>query len=450
MAEVVRLDPLKDAGELVEVARSHLRVRFDGRLGEDDVAELAQQAYADLLQQTRSGYEASSPGQLIRTIAFRLAVKRVERLPEIPVDADDEHAVLAQLEDPRGEGWERLRAQLAVATAAEALAQLPRELQLAFKYSREEVPVGVAAKRLGLSRSGYHKYRSQAIAYVRAALAGENAEYERELHDLVSAFVLEVGALDRDQRRRARRLIRSDPIAAALAAELRRVADGLGAAVPPLAAGELLSGDLVKGGLSVLDRLRDSVHGLLRGAPDAAEAASSPVLTGGTRGVGGVAGAGLLAKLGLSGPAVTACLATGATVTACLATGVIELPRIGSQEGARTDSPERVDEAPVRPAASAPLEGQLDSAVMAVEPVNARTSSDADTNAEDPDSGQGDGPGSPARAPSPEPVVEESAPPTTQQFGVEAAATPAAGPAPADTNDGDGASAGTVRQEFGP
>jgi hypothetical protein len=48
-----------------------------------------------------------------------------------------------------------------------------------------------------------------------------------------------------------------------------------------------------------------------------------------------------------------------------------------------------------------------------------------------------------------DPVVAPTAPATEQEFDVVAAATPASSPAPADTNDRNGASAGTVRQEFG-
>ncbi|MGH2986891.1 MAG: hypothetical protein ACRDLO_09415 [Solirubrobacterales bacterium] len=197
---------------------------------------------------------------------------------------------------------------------------------------------------------------------------------------------------------------------------------------------------------ATIARLSETISGWLGRTPTAGEVASSPALTsGGARGAG-VAGAGLLAKAfgGLgAGNIAVACLGGGAVATiACVATGVFSLPGQGgepepnrapaSQRTAGTPEhtargvqlPELIAPEPAKPTAKAPEKS--------AEPANTVQSSDESTE------------------PAPSgPILEPDVAPEVQEFGVAGAGTPVGG-APADTNDADGASASTVRQEFGP
>lgn len=433
-----RLDLLGDAGALREAAAREARVMG---LSQEDSEDVAQDAYAALLVQCGRGYEAHDPRGLIKRISRRAAIKKVERQREQPFDPDAPLFV-AQAEVSGVD--EAYASRVDLATAAEALAQLGEGQRRAYKLKLERTSWQHATKVLGCSKSQYFERAKLAGQYVGEALAGENRAFNKATRLLINAFVLESESLSAEERRRARALIERDPHAAALARELRRGHEALGAALPPVAIHEAIEPGLFERLGAAVGRLKDQLTGAFGSGREGAEAAATQAIaSGGTRGAGAAGAGGVAGVLGAGGAKIAAVCGGAAATVACVAAVAPDvLP--GGGEKAEAERPDVVrqvrDERPARTPELLPSQvGHEETA----------TAPEADRKAKDGGGGAANG-SEPAAEPAPEPVVEETAPASTQQFGVEAAATPATGPAPADTNDSDGASAGTVRQEFGP
>lgn len=433
-----RLDLLANAGALREAAAREARVMG---LSREDSEDVAQDAYATLLVQCGRGYEAHDPRGLIKRISRRAAIKKVERQREQPFDPDAPLFV-AQAEVSGVD--EAYASRVDLATAAEALAQLGEGQRRAYKLKLERTSWQRATKVLGCSKSQYFERAKLAGQYVGEALAGENRAFNKATRLLINAFVLESESLSADERRRARRLIERDPHAAALARELRRGHEALGAALPPVAVHESLEPGIFERLGAGLGKLRDQVSGAFGSGREGAEAAATQAMaSGGTRGAGAAGAGGIAGLLGAGGAKIAAICGGAAATVACVAVVAPDvLPGGDNQaEAERAPAVEQVRNESGMHSVETP-------ALLPVQ-VERAAAAEPEPNPKAEDDGGGDADGS-EPAPAPEPVVEETAPASTQQFGVEAAATPATGPAPADTNDSDGASAGTVRQEFGP
>jgi hypothetical protein len=295
---------------------------------------------------------------------------------------------------------------------------------------------------LGISRQGYFKRIKTALARVEQVAGYRSPEFNQRQRQLLSDYVS--GVATEEERARAERLIASDPYALAVARELRRTHETAALLLPVfgVGAGEAVGGE---GPIaSAIARVSEAVSGLVGRSPAPAEIAKSSVITSGAGRGAGVAGAGLLAKAfgGLSASEVAlGCLGSGAVATvACVATGILPFP--GGSD--REPSAEAQIERAARPQERTPRPVRLLQRSPA--PVS------QEVNEADSDRGGGvsnaQGSGG-APAPAAASTLEPDTPPEVQEFGVAGAGTPVGGASP-DTDDANGASASTVRQEFGP
>jgi DNA-directed RNA polymerase specialized sigma24 family protein len=432
-----RLLLLRDAGEIVEKTLRDLAVRFGGTFSEADREDIAQEAYRKVLEADRRGIVVRAPLAMVKKAARNLALDRLRasgRVDQLSAElvaagasADPESVILTRADLVRG---------------IEAAEQLPPEQKAVYRATViDGLSPQEACRLLSMPRSTFFKYRQLALSHVQSAQLSDNPEFDRGEYKLLSAYAL--GIANAREKARVRRLLRHDPRAAAILRDLRRGHEVAGAALPPLG---VFGHEPIQGLAGVFARGRDAITSVLnRGAAEGAEHAAAIAGSGAGR-AGGVAGAGLLAKvtLGGGGQAALACLVGGGAVVACVATGVLPSP-IESSQGEGRPAAEQVEPERHRPAQPVGITSTLPSQLGHEKP----PSSEANGPTRDGDGGE-DATSTTATTPSTEPVIEASTPAVEQEFGVDQGAVPASGPAPADTNDSDGASAGTVRQEFGP
>jgi hypothetical protein len=441
------LDLDNNAAELLEQAERALR--FDPQIGpalsEEERQDLASDTYERLLRRHREGriYNGGL-SSLTQKTALNLARNYLAHRNFLgPGDPTTEALARASEELAPDEALFR---KVDLAGGIEAAEQLPREQMRVYRaLVVDGLGTAEAIKRLKMRRSTFFKYRKLAFDHVTSALLdGEDSPAARERLKLLAAY--DAGIADARQRARARRLLKNDPSARAELLALRRghrvAAVGLPVFLAHSDAGAGRIAAVAERLGELVGRGRDAVSGVFqRGASEAVEPTAAISSSGVGRGVG-LAGAGLLAKiaaLGTGGQVAAACLAGGGvTLIACVATGVIALPGPSdSHEGTASQPVEReakVDAPKLAPTSTLPSQVGHEAPPPAPPQPNEKTS-----NA-----------GAETATTTAETVVAPTASPTQQEFGVAAAATPASGPAPADTNDSDGASAGTVRQEFGP
>jgi RNA polymerase sigma factor (sigma-70 family) len=420
-----------EASELAPHRRAviaHLRVHFGGSLSEEDFEDLAQEALLEVHRRARQGETIRDARAFMKLIAWRDARDLVVK--QRPRAADPHGSLLQGVSDEKADPEARLIRRAELASAIEAAERLPREEQAVYRlHFIQGVKPREACKALGIPRSTYYLRLAQAVDLVEATLAPERyAEVQREL---LSRFVSGTASLG--ERIRARRLIKADPLAAAVARELRRVHDSAAATIPAAVIGGKSDGwTLGRVGHAVAE-LRGRMAGAR--ADTGSEQAAAQLSTGSARGAG-AGGAGLLAKLAGGGTAsklFLTCLAGGAAATTCAVTGVVPGVHLA---GGRADTP------PARHAAPPeirPLPASIGTAPS--QPQAAPWGSDG--QAEPPVAGP-----PPEPAPSPEPTttttpIAASAPPTQQEFGVPAAATSSSG-------SGGGGGAAAARREFGP
>ena len=438
------LDLVADAGLIVEKTITSLVVRFGATFSQRDREDLAQEAYVRILEHRDRGHEIRAPLAAVKKTARNLGFDRLNR------------ARLERPEDPTSERFSvaassvsaerRFAARVDLARAVEAVSGLPAAQQAVYRaLVVEGLTPATARRRLGMPESTFFKYRKHAFDRVCAALAGnEDSDAARDRAALLAAF--EFGSATSEERARVRRLMSVDPSVRPQLVAIRRNHRAVASTLPvPAADGTI--GDSADSVLqqiaAALGRARDALTGLgPRGGAEVGETTAALATSGAGRGAGAL-GAGLLAKVGALGggtQAAIACLAGGAALTTCLATGI--LPSTSSSSGdddrERARSERTVDPRLSRPAAAAAVlpsqVGSFESAPTLQPVARERGSSDGEED---------------AQAAAPEPVLEESAPPVQQEFTPDAAGVPLTG-APADTNDSNGASAETVREEFGP
>jgi DNA-directed RNA polymerase specialized sigma24 family protein len=442
------LDLDTNAEELL--AQAHRALRFDPQIGpslsEDERQDLASDTYERLLRRHREGriYNGSL-ASLTQKTALNLARNYLaHRNFQGRGDPTDE-AIAGSSEDIGPD--ETLLRKVDLAGGIEAAEQLPEEqLRVYRALVVDELTPGEAIKRLHMRRSTFFKYRKLAFDHVTSALLdGEDSPAARERLKLLAAY--DAGIADARQRARARRLLKNDPSARAELLALRRGHRVAAAGLPMVLVEHSDPGGsaaaLGDRSADAVGRARDAVSSLFhRSAAESAEATASITSSGVGRGAG-VAGAGVLAKiaaLGSGGQVAAACLAGGgATLIACVAAGVISIPGSSQAKGTEREPIERVRPQQAPPTKTAPvsmLPSQLGNDVAVPAPKAKQRKGP----------GGGDDGGS---TPAPESVVDATAPPVEQEFGVASAATPVGG-APPDANDSNGAAASTVRGEFGP
>ncbi|MQA74693.1 MAG: hypothetical protein GEU88_10200 [Solirubrobacterales bacterium] len=418
---------------------------FRGSVNEHDIEDATSAALEALLNEHRRA-PVGDMRAFTATVGFR-AAREINRRPRaVPFDPLDSPAL--EQEDPTASPVEHIDARARVARIAEALEQLDDDKLAAFHLRIvEDLSHEEACERLGLGRSAYFERVKVAKARVEGAVELSSHVFERRQRQLLSDYV--AGIADERARARAERLIAADPQAAVLARELRRSHEDAVLVLPTLALVEIGQQDAAGRLGDLLDRAREVASGWLGRGPDPSELASSPALAaGGARGAG-AAGAGLLAKAlgGIgAGKVALGCLGGGAAATiACVATGVLPLPSQGGErEAAPHRSPEKRVGPPERPARQARIVEAVERRPAAPTPTKPSPPPEAP-----PTSDARDESAEPAAAPQPASALEPDVAPEVQEFGVAAAGTPVGG-APPDTNDADGASASSVRQEFGP
>jgi hypothetical protein len=206
--------------------------------------------------------------------------------------------------------------------------------------------------------------------------------------------------------------------------------------------------------LALGDRVREAASGVVgRGDGSALqETVATTASAGGTRGAG-AAGAGILAKLagiGTAGKLALACAGGSAALTACVAAGISPVDLTGAEPDKPAIEQAEQPEKPAIETVILPEPSDLPSAIgngyaPPVEEPPDQTPSEPVEEAKPEET-------APAVTTESTAPIEPSTPASTQEFGVEPAAAPAQPAAPAATpaNSSTGASAGTVRQEFGP
>ncbi len=417
--------PPAAASEVHEVSRQvliHLRDQFGGLLSEHDFEDLAQEALAEIHRRRRQGQEVREPVAFAKKVAWRRARDLIRDNHSVPKDPRDE---LFELRADESVDFDRaLAARAQLARAIEAAERLPEDEQAVYRshFFEQRKPRETCAA-LGLRRREYYLRLERATLAVQAALAPHS--YETHQRELLSAVI--GGSASAAETRRAKRLVRHDPAAAALVRELRELHQGAAALLPAPALDELAD-------LSVFERLGQGaawIRDRATGGPDpSAEQLAAQLGASGAGRAGAVGAGGVLAHLGLAGGAgkvALACLGTGALTTACVLSGLVPGVDLDRKEPVSAGEPTR---------ATAPPNPDL---VRRLEPGRSDPARATSTQ-----TGGGDAPD--ASPDSVSPAVSPSAPPAEQEFGV-ASAAPA--PSPADAPGGT-ASSEDVQQEFGP
>lgn len=415
---------------------------FRGQLSEADCEDAVQQAYLQLFDAEARGHQIRDRWQWLRTTAWRRADDRWRSERRRLGDGNDETLEVTPARDQNA--IDRIDTGAALARAREALAQLSARERDAFRASYSGgLGTDEACRLLGVPRSTYFELRRRAREHITNAALGVSDRFDRDVLALMNAFL--AGATDSSENERLKRLLTKEPRYAVVFRELRSVHDKVGATLPPLTLEPHLRDRIGEWLSAPLDGLRQLGARLLGGHPEATEGASSAAAASPAARGAGAASAGALAKLGLAGGAgnaALACLGGGIALTACVATGLLPTP--GILNGARVDRPPAAERGHTE-RASMPRPRIVPSGAVQAVAASPRT---LKTPADD---AQPSGSGSPAPSSS-EPATDPVAPSTPveqQEFGVAAGAVPVSG-APADTNDSNGASASTVRGEFGP
>lgn len=436
------LDLIADGNEIVEKTIAHLRVRFGITYSRSEREDLAHEAYVRLLEYRDRGGEIRAPLAAVKRSAVNLGFDQANRERREPAEDPMSDRFLSEVAGGAPDGI--VAGRIALARAIDAASTLPPEQQAVYRaLVIDELTPAKARRRLGMAPSTFFKYRKRAFDWVTdALLADQDSEAGRERTRLLTAY--EYGTCTDAERARVRRLLKADPSVRPQLVSIREGHRAVAISLPALA----LHGDNAEATAGVLERLaaatgrvRDALAGpLQRGGAEVGETTAAIATSGAGRGAGAV-GAGLLAKFGALGggtQAAIACLAGGAVVTTCVATGILSGSNPSSGDGERErPRAERAGEPRPAPAAA----GVVPTQVGDSEPAPAPQPPDRERDS----SGEEDAEAS-AR---PEPVLEESAPAVQQEFTPDSAGVPVSGAA-ADTNDSNGASAGTVREEFGP
>ena len=436
-------DLFADAEAIAAAALRHLRTMPVGaRLSTQDREDLAHEAYTKMLERNAKGQTIEHPIAYAQQTVSRLALNHVSRGArrfEGSVDPTDESFANSS---PAPGPEATMFAHIDVARVAAAVETMPPEVQAIYRarVTDPNTTTKALASELGIGYSTARKRLAAASDHLRSALTPDGASPAvLAAYKLLSAYYS--GIATARERRAAELLLKTDPAMRVHYRGLVRAHRAAGAMIAPFGiergagVGERLT--------ARLEQIKDGVEGLFVRGSAGADAGTVGAATAGssaTRGIGAALAA-KLAAVGAGGQAAVACLAGGGAVVVCVATGVLPSPLksadqadAGISKSARTESVPAVEH-PTADRIVSDLPTQVDAS---------STGSAERTHSSKPKERERQADGS-DRAP----IVEQSAPPVQQEFGVPAAATPVTG-APPDTDDSNGAAASTVRGEFGP
>jgi len=247
--------------EATEVQRravvAYLRARFRSALCEDDVEDLAQEAWVAVLEKRSRGERIADAVALMRSIAWRAARDLLRDRRETAVDPGDR--IFVGTEDHAGSHEARVDQRADLARAIAAVEQLEPEHRAAYRARFvDELSTREACRRLGLPRSTYHHRLRRALEAVHATL--ETHRFASVQTKLLGAYVAGLASLP--ERRRAERLIRNDPQSAAIARELRATHEATAAALTPVAVDPEATAGIVERVAGMPGKLRDAVSGM--------------------------------------------------------------------------------------------------------------------------------------------------------------------------------------------
>jgi RNA polymerase sigma factor (sigma-70 family) len=265
-----------------------LRADFGGL---PDHEELYQEAWAEALEIQARGEEIQNLGALLRTIAWRRGRDRLRK--QTPDTFDPTGPALERHADPGMAPEDVVAVRLDAALIRQVVESLePRHaavIKLRFERHLNSREIGV---ELGVSPKRLEKIVTEAYARVEQALAEpQHGESEWRRHQRSLLLACEAGLASVGQRQQARAMLRDDPGARALLAEIRRTLDRVAAILPVPLLATAAHTRLLRLRVGVSDRLaalRDALAGLahrLTGHPLAAEQAGA----GGTISLGGAA-----------------------------------------------------------------------------------------------------------------------------------------------------------------
>lgn len=425
---------------------AYLRARFRGALTEEDFEDLAQEAWTAVLRRRAAGKPIDDVVALMRSIAWRDARDRIRDRRDAAVDPSDQ--LFERTEDACASPLDQLSSRAELARAIEAVEQLPTDQRAAYRARFVDgLSTRSACKRLGLPRSTYHHRLRRAVETVEETLDPER--FSELQSKLVSAYV--AGVASGSERRRAERLVRTDPEAAATARELRRAHEAAAVGAAPVALEPERPAGIFERLAALPGKARDVIAGAGERGAEAADLASPALASGGTRGAG-TAATGVLAKLagiGGAGKAALACVGTTAAATACVAAGVVPAGGALDLAGAERDGAQDADGVEEVVAVEDPPRYPPSEPVQDEQPSPPPTPAEGeDAGAEEPAADE-----TPSVGESTAPL-SPATPPSAQQFDpvVEAASqvpTQSGSSGPSTTAGGGGGGGDASRQEFG-
>lgn len=421
-----------------------VRRAFRGAFSDHEIDDIYANAWAGTLRALTVRHAELADDEIRSYVLTAVAnqasreLRRRRRKPTAPLElvaeAVPDHA---EAPDERAESAEQSQ------IARDLLTSLParRRAVMLLRYGWGLEPKQVCGLIQGLSPRAYRKEITRGVDQLTERMRAMDAgEWCSEREPILKSYA--AGLAEDDEARQAKAHLAHCRQCAEFVARLRGHLHDLGSSM--VLAGAV---DGIDGKLSIVDRMadlgdraRETASGLVgRGGVD--ELGPSIVTAGGAKGAG-AAGAGVLAKLaglGTAGKLAVACLGGGAAATACVVAGVGPLgsttkPQRSFERQAQTErdrSPTVQTEATGVPQTLPPQVGSEQAPAPNPAPETVQQPERTETSV-------------PV-----EPVVAESAPPVQQEFTPDAAAVPVTGP-PASANESTGASAGTVRGEFGP
>jgi RNA polymerase sigma factor (sigma-70 family) len=445
--------------EFARPARAMLRRAFRGAFGDDELDDIYASAWVGTLRALGPKHGELSDDEvrsyLFTAVAHQAGkeLRRRRRKPVAPLElaaAVADHGASSPEESAATAEESRVTRDL--------LASLPprRRAVILLRYGWGLEPKQICGLIKGLSPRAYRKEITRGVDQLTERIRRfERGEWCGDREPVLKAYA--AGLADPEQQRQAQAHLAHCRNCSNFVAKLGGHLHDLSGAVALSAGMDGIDGHVSIGDrlLALSDRAREAADGAIgRGDGSAAqEAVATTVSAGGTRGAGAAA-AGILAKLaglGTAGKLALACAGGSAALTACVAAGITPADLLGSQP----DKP-GVQQAgePDKPTADTivpPAPSDLPSAVgSGYSPPVSEPPDPPPSVATEP--AKPEAPATAVEAEAPSTPLAPSTPASKQEFGVEQAAAPTEPTAaPANSTDSPtGASAGTVRQEFGP
>lgn len=434
--------------EFERQARAMVRRAFRGAFSDHEIDDIYANAWTGTLRALAGRHREMADDEirsyLLTAVANQASreLRRRKRKPTAPLEL-----VAEAIPDDRDAPDLRAESAEQSQIARDLLTSLPprRRAVMLLRYGWGLEPKQVCALVTGLSPRAYRKEITKGVdQFTQRMRALETGEWCLEREPILKSFA--AGLADGDEARQAKAHLAHCRECSQFVARLRGHLHDFGSSVVLADAIDGIDAKFSIGErmADIGDRVRDAAGGLAgRGGVD--ELGPSVVASGGAKGAG-AAGAGVLAKiagLGTAGKLAVACLGGGVAATACVAAGIGPIGSSGAEQDdqarVRDGAPasERsieVEATPVAPTLPSQLEAEL-----TPPPAPAATAPEPEQQP-DPQRQQVEAAVQP---------LAETAPAVQQEFTPDSAAAPVSGSS-ADVNDSNGASAGTVREEFTP